>query len=103
MVSGQRLTGLTVIGIFQVNLIPDDKLAEFPPYDLYPTQIDWVPKSGVLSSAKTASVDKGRLMATQVAESIAAAIRTSFADRPQSIAPKFDSPETLPAWMVSVS
>ena len=36
------------------------------------------PKSGVLSSAKTASVEKGRLMATQVAESIAAAIRTSF-------------------------
>ena len=64
--------------LVRLDLIPDDKPAEFPPYDLYPTQIDWVPKSGVLSSAKTASVEKGRLMATQVAESIAAAIRTSF-------------------------
>lgn len=64
--------------LVRLDLIPDDKPAEFPPYDLYPTRREWVPPSGVLSSAKTASVEKGQLMAAQIAESIAAAIRASF-------------------------
>lgn len=64
--------------LVRLHLIPDDKAAEFPPYDLYPPRLEWVPASGVLSSAKTATADKGILMATQVVESIAAAIRHEF-------------------------
>jgi creatinine amidohydrolase len=64
--------------LVRLNLIPADKPAEFPPYDLYPPRLEWVPPSGVLSSAKTASTDKGTLIATQVVESIAAAIRHEY-------------------------
>lgn len=64
--------------LVRLHLIPEDKAAEFPPYDLYPSRLEWVPASGVLSSAKTASADKGTVMATQVVESIAAAIRSEF-------------------------
>jgi creatinine amidohydrolase len=58
--------------------IPDDRSAEFPPYDLYPACTHWVPPSGVLSSAKGASADKGALIAAQVTESIAKAVMYEF-------------------------
>lgn len=64
--------------LVRLHLIPDDKPAEFPPYDLYPPRLEWVPASGVLSSAKTATAEKGTLMASQVVESIAAAIADEF-------------------------
>ena len=64
--------------LVRLHLIPDDKPANFPPYDRYPTNIDWVPSSGVLSSAKTATTEKGTLMATQIAADIAAAIAQEF-------------------------
>ncbi|BAU11642.1 creatininase [Leptolyngbya sp. NIES-3755] len=64
--------------LVRLHLIPDDPPADFPPYDLYPPRLEWVPASGVLSSAKTATADKGTLMANQVIESIAAAIRQEF-------------------------
>jgi len=64
--------------LVRLHLIPDDKPADFPPYDLYPPKLEWVPASGVLSSAKTATADKGTLMANQAIESIAAAIRQEF-------------------------
>ncbi len=64
--------------LVRLHLIPDDQPAEFPPYDLYPPRLEWVPASGVLSSAKTATTEKGTLMASQVVESIAAAIRDEF-------------------------
>lgn len=63
-----------------VNLdrIPNESSADFPPYDLYPTCQYWVPSSGVLSSAKDATSDKGKLIATQVADRIAAAVKAEF-------------------------
>ena len=62
----------------RLDLIPDVKPAEFPPYDIYPYHTDMVPAEGVLSSAKEASVEKGALMAAQIAEHIAAAIMQEF-------------------------
>lgn len=64
--------------LVRLHLIPDDKPADFPPYDMYPPRTEWVPLSGALSSAKAASVEKGTMMAAQVTTSIAAAIRKEF-------------------------
>jgi len=64
--------------LVRLDLIPDDGPADFPPYDMYPTRTDWVPASGVLSSAKGSSADKGRLLAQEVAVRIAQAIENGF-------------------------
>jgi creatinine amidohydrolase len=64
--------------LVRLDLIPDDPPADFPPYDMYPTRTEWVPPSGVLSSAKGASADKGRAMAEQVAAAIAVAVKHEF-------------------------
>ncbi len=64
--------------LVHLDLIPHDQPADFPPYDIYPTRTEWVPPSGVLSSAKGASAAKGALMAAQITDSIAAAIAHEF-------------------------
>lgn len=64
--------------LVQLDQIPDDQTADFPPYDLYPTCTHWVPRSGVLSSAKGASAAKGALMVEQITASIATAIQHEF-------------------------
>lgn len=67
--------------LVRVGLIPDDKPADFPSYDVYPIRPEWVPSSGALSSAKAATPDKGTLMATQITDSIASAILQEFKAR----------------------
>jgi creatinine amidohydrolase len=64
--------------LVRLDRIPADPAADFPPYDLYPTCPHWVPSSGVLSSAQGATFDKGKLIATQVADRIAAVVKTEF-------------------------
>jgi len=64
--------------LVRLDLIPDDQPAVFPPYDVFPPHPEWVPLSGVLSSAKGATVAKGILMATQVVDRIAAAVKHEF-------------------------
>jgi creatinine amidohydrolase len=59
--------------------IPDDLPADFPPYDMYPTRTDWVPPSGVLSSAKGSTAAKGARMAGDIVDGITAAVRHEFA------------------------
>ncbi|NEQ27188.1 MAG: creatininase, partial [Microcoleus sp. SIO2G3] len=61
-----------------LDLIPDVAAAEFPPYDRFPQDPSWVHASGVLSSAKSASAQKGELMAHHIANGIAAAICQEF-------------------------
>lgn len=65
--------------LVRLDLIPNDPPAEFPPYDIYPTRTEWVPASGVLSSAKQSSKEKGELLSKEVAQLIAAAVRKEFA------------------------
>ncbi|MCA3239160.1 MAG: creatininase [Curvibacter sp.] len=60
------------------DLIPGDPPADFPPYDVYPTKRHWVPISGVLSSARGATADKGQRMATEVTKRMAEAVRHEF-------------------------
>lgn len=64
----------------RVDLIPDDPDAKFPLYDHFPTHTDWVPPSGVLSSAKKASPEKGELMVKDFTALITEAVKTEFPD-----------------------
>jgi creatinine amidohydrolase len=67
--------------LVRVDLIPDEPAAEFPPYDMYPTRTEWVPASGVLSSARGATADKGARICAEVVTRIASAVSTEFAMR----------------------
>jgi len=58
--------------------IPDHGPAEFPVYDMYPTRIEWVPASGVLSSALGSSANKGKLLVTDVISGIVQAVQSEF-------------------------
>jgi len=64
--------------LVRIDLIPDDGPADFPPYDVYPTRQHWVPLSGVLSSAKGSTADKGAVMAKELAARMAAAVLHEF-------------------------
>jgi len=64
--------------LVRIDLIPDVPPAEFPAYDTFPLRPEWVHPSGVLSSAKAASAEKGALMADYIANSIAAAVQQEF-------------------------
>ena len=64
--------------LVRVDLIPGDGPADFPPYDVYPSRRHWVPLSGVLSSARGADAEKGRLIAAEVARRLAEAIGNRF-------------------------
>lgn len=64
--------------LVRLDLIPDDGPADFPPYDVYPTRKHWVPPSGVLSSAKGSTADKGAVMARELAQRMAQAVEHEF-------------------------
>lgn len=64
--------------LVRLDLIPDEPPVDFPPYDVYPTRKHWVPLSGVLSSARGSSADKGEAMAHELSVRIAAAITHEF-------------------------
>jgi creatinine amidohydrolase len=61
--------------LVRVDLIPGDPPADFPPYDVYPTRRNWVPLSGVLSSARGSDAAKGARMAEELAARVAQAVR----------------------------
>jgi creatinine amidohydrolase len=65
--------------LVRLDRIPSDPPADFPPYDIYPTRTQWVPPSGVLSSAKAATREKGKAMAAEVSTLIARAVRKEYA------------------------
>ena len=58
--------------------IPTDPAAAFPPYDVYPTRTEWVPPSGVLSSARGSTAEKGAMICAEVVTRIASAVRSEF-------------------------
>jgi creatinine amidohydrolase len=64
--------------LVRVDLIPVDPPADFPPYDVYPSRKNWVPLSGVLSSARGSDAAKGRLIAEEVTRRMAEAIEARF-------------------------
>jgi creatinine amidohydrolase len=64
--------------LVRVDLIPSEPPADFPPYDVYPTRKHWVPLSGVLSSAKGSTPEKGQRMAQELAQRMADAVGEAF-------------------------
>ena len=64
--------------LVRVDLIPDTPPAVFPPYDVYPFDTRPIPPSGVLSSAKPATAEKGAIVLRQVVPDIAASLLTAF-------------------------
>ncbi|SDT18506.1 creatinine amidohydrolase [Halopseudomonas xinjiangensis] len=64
--------------LVRLDLIPDDGPAEFPLYDIYPTRTEWVPPSGVLSSARGSDAAKGARMAEDIVGGIVSAVRHEF-------------------------
>ncbi len=67
--------------LVRIELIPDEPSANFPPYDMYPTRTEWVPASGVLSSARGATAEKGARICAEVIARVASAVRSGFAIR----------------------
>lgn len=64
--------------LVRLDSIPDDAPAQFPPYDSYPTRTGWVPASGVLSSARGSTREKGEQITDEVVARVAAAVRAEF-------------------------
>jgi creatinine amidohydrolase len=64
--------------LVRLDLIPDEPAAQFPPYDMYPTRTEWVPPSGVLSSARGSSADKGAMICSEVITRISQAVTAEF-------------------------
>ena len=59
--------------------VPGDPPASFPPYDLYPhAGADWVPKSGVLTPATQSTAEIGRLLVDEFVDLVAGALETAF-------------------------
>jgi creatinine amidohydrolase len=64
--------------LVQFDKVPLHPPAEFPPYDIYPVDPGRIPSSGALSSARSASAEKGKLMLDEYVDTISAALREEF-------------------------
>jgi len=60
-------------------LIADHPPADFPLYDVYPFDLNVIPPHGVLSSAISATPEKGKAVLAQIVPDIAAALCRAFA------------------------
>lgn len=58
--------------------VPLHPPADFPPYDVHPVEPERIPSSGALSSAKTATAEKGQYMLDEYVETISEALRDEF-------------------------
>ena len=61
-----------------MNQIPDEPKADFPPYDLFPVNPDWVPPSGCLSPATGSTREFGELLAEEFVELVSDSLRGEF-------------------------
>jgi creatinine amidohydrolase len=58
--------------------IPGDPPAAPPPYDVYPTDTSWIPPSGVLSPAKAATAEIGRLLVDEFVDLVVRSVEAVF-------------------------
>ena len=65
--------------LVDVSKLAKEDAARFPPYETFPVRDGWVPPSGVLSPADSATAEKGRLLMENYVADIAAALRKEFA------------------------
>lgn len=64
--------------LVEFDKVPLHPPADFPPYDVYPVEPERIPASGALSSAKSATAEKGKLMLEEYVDSISDALREEF-------------------------
>jgi creatinine amidohydrolase len=64
--------------LVDVTRIADEAAPDFPPYDLFPVNPDWVPASGALSSGRTATREIGELLVEEFVALVTDALRTEF-------------------------
>lgn len=67
--------------LVHAELIPDHPPAQFPLYDVYPTDTRPIPPDGVLSSAAGASAEKGAIVVRQIVPDIVRALTEAFAEQ----------------------
>jgi creatinine amidohydrolase len=66
--------------LVRLDRIPNHPAPDFPPYDLYPPQEDWVPETGVLSTVAGASAEHGRHLLEEFVDLVAGALTREFRD-----------------------
>lgn len=64
--------------LVEMDKMPADPPATFPPYDVYPTDTRWIPPSGVLSPAKASSAEIGKLLVDEFVDLVVRALRVEF-------------------------
>jgi creatinine amidohydrolase len=64
--------------LVDMSRVPTHAAASFEPYDMYPTIEQWTPSSGCLSSAATASAEKGALLSNVCVDGISRALNEAF-------------------------
>jgi creatinine amidohydrolase len=57
---------------------PIEPAASFPPYDVYPTDITWIPSAGALSSPHRATAAFGKRLIDEFVQLVTSAIRREF-------------------------
>ena len=65
--------------LVNMDKVPSDPPADFPPYDLYPhAAADWVPPSGVLTPATKSSAEIGKLLVDEFVDLVTGALEATF-------------------------
>jgi creatinine amidohydrolase len=64
--------------LVHLDKVPSDSLPQFPPYDVYPTNVDWVPASGVLSPASAATAEFGKLLVDEFVDLVTNVLQREF-------------------------
>ncbi len=64
--------------LVDVSKISDDPPADFPPYDLYPGNPDWVPPSDCLSPAHGSSAEIGKMLVDEFTGLVSRALKAEF-------------------------
>jgi creatinine amidohydrolase len=59
--------------------VPNDPPAAPPPYDVYPPDTSWIPPTGVLSPAKNATAEIGRLLTEECVELVVRSLEAALA------------------------
>ena len=68
--------------LVQMEKAVDHPPASFPPYDVYPVKLDWIPASGTLSSPRNATKEKGEILLEVCTDGIVDALNREFSNVP---------------------
>jgi len=64
--------------LVDLDKLPEHEAADFPPYDLYPLNPDWIPSTGALMSARGASAEIGKMLVDEFVELVSRSLQAEF-------------------------